>query len=472
MNLEKLLYRYRKLNFNDKTTRVKSLVSFFFVVGIMALAFFLVLDLESIDYRSFVITLSFLIVSITAFLIFRKIKNLNFGSWSVVLIFFLLEFFLFFELTDNGYGFFWYFVFPLLAVSILGKYKGVFLTILLFFSTVVIVRLHLFEIKISFTQYFLTRFALGYFAVALFALIFEIVAEKTREDYQSLIFQTKKYVEKIEKFNSQLKEAHNELMISQMDLQETSQNLDESIEYAKIVQLKLFPSKQLLFSTLKKYFVIFEPLSKVSGDFYYVNEKNKFKIFAVGDCTGHGIPGALLSVLSISLLHDIIQRKEANTPAKVLELLRMRIKSMFNFFSTKDLHGLDIAFCVIDTKTNKLSFAGANLPMLFIRNNELVKYECVKNPIGYFYKEKPFENRHIKLQNGDKIYLTSDGYYDQMGGEKRRKMTKRRFIETLKNISSKPFFEQKQILMKNFIDWKGEQSQIDDVTILGIEWTE
>ncbi|MBN2893945.1 MAG: SpoIIE family protein phosphatase [Bacteroidales bacterium] len=468
--LLKQIKNIKELNFNDYYVRTNALVTMFFTGAIFILSLFTIIELGTLKTNNYIFVGTFLLVTLVSFLLFKNTKNIRFGSWSIVLITFLFEYFLFFELTKNAYGFFWYFAFPLLAITVLGKWKGTILTFLLIISTIVIIRYQLFEVRVRFTPYFLTRFFTGYFFVWILSFIFEFVAEKTRTDYNNLIQENEKHIKKIEKFNVQLKEAHNELMISQMDLQEVNQNLDESIEYAKIIQSKLFPSNDLLQTTLKNYFLIFMPLSKVSGDFYYVNQLNEYMIFAVGDCTGHGIPGALLSVLSISLLHDIIHRDEVNSANKVLDALRERVKATFTFFSTKDLHGLDLALCAIDTKTNNLQYSGANIPLFLYRNNEVIQYDAVKNPVGYFYKEIPFVNNEITLQKGDKIYLSSDGFFDQIGGEKRRKLTKRRFVEILQEVAPKSFDEQKNVMLKYFFEWKGTHRQLDDVTILAFEW--
>lgn len=467
----KLVQKIRDLNFNDNYIRTKTLVSFYFVSFSIAVFLLLISAIVNEETKAIYIDSIQLASFIIGFIIYRITKNTILGSWIIVCLALIFEFFLLFELTKNAYGFFWYFAFPLISISVLGKYKGSLLSIFLILATVIIVRYQLFEVRVRFTPYFLTRFVTGYLVVLLLSFILEFVAQKTRRDYNNLINENRKYIQKIEKFNSQLKEAHNELMISQMDLQEANQNLDESIEYAKIIQSKLLPSKDVLTSTLKRYFLVFKPLSKVSGDFYYVNKVKKYLIFAVGDCTGHGIPGALLSVLSITLLHDIVNRDEINSSNKVLEILRERVKSTFTFFSTKDLHGLDLAFCAVHTETNIMQFSGANIPLFLIRNDELIQLKAVKNPIGYFYKEVPFKNETIELQEGDRIYLSSDGYFDQIGGEKRRKMTKRRFAETVEEVGKRGFDEQKNALLKKFYDWKGTHRQLDDVTILGFEWS-
>ncbi len=471
---EKLLLKYKNLNFNDNIVRTKALVVFFHIfVSLVVLS--LIIFEKDISFRNIdtLILIFFLFCSVFSLISLKFIKKYwIFGSYSIVSLAFLFEFFLFFELTKNAYGFFWYFAFPIFSISILGKNKGAVYALVLIILTTLIVRFNLFDVKVHFTRYFIVRFAIGYLLVFILSYIFEFFAQKTRNDYKFLFEKTEKYIEKIEKFNTQLKEAHNELLISQMKLQEANQNLDESIDYAKIIQSKLLPSDDMLEMTLNKYFLIFKPLSRVSGDFYYVNKLNDKLILSVGDCTGHGIPGALLSVLSVSLLHDVVNNTEISSPKNVLETMRLRIKLNFNFFSEKDMHGLDLAYCSIDLNTKELTYAGAFIPLFVLSENKVEMFDAVKNPIGYFYKENPFVQTKIKLKNNDKIYLSTDGFFDQIGTGKRRKLTKAKFGEIIQSIADLDLSEQSKFLLDYFDKWRGKQKQLDDITVLGFEWNE
>jgi len=244
----------------------------------------------------------------------------------------------------------------------------------------------------------------------------------------------------------------------------------ESINYAKRIQESLITSNKLTDKYLKDYFIVFKPLDLVSGDFYYVTKINKYLIFAVADCTGHGVPGAFITMLGITYLNTIINNKEVNTPADVLNILREDFKKLFDTFGTENQNGLDIALCVINTETDILQYAGAYNPLWIVRNNELLEYKATQNPIGAYLKERKFENNEIELKNNDVIYIASDGYQDQFD-ENGQKLTKKRFKNLLIKIHSLPLKEQKKELETFLKKWKGGYRQIDDITVMGIRWT-
>ena len=243
--------------------------------------------------------------------------------------------------------------------------------------------------------------------------------------------------------------------------------INDSINYSKAIQSQTLPDKQLLHKLFGQFLLLYKPQHIIGGDFYYANETEGFKIFAVADCTGHGIPGALISMLGFSLLHEIVTYKLVNNTAQALNLLRKQIKNIFTDYSG----GMDIAIGAIDTKTNKLMFSGANRPLLIIRNKQELLYKGTRNPIGYYPVEKDFENITIDLQKDDIIYLYSDGYPDQYfidENGKSSKLTDRRFRKILLQISDKTFDVQKKIL-EDLLKNKMIEKQIDDITILGIK---
>ncbi len=252
-------------------------------------------------------------------------------------------------------------------------------------------------------------------------------------------------------------------------LQSALNSINESLNYAKIIQESLLPDEK----TIKKYFtenfVLFLAKDVVSGDFYFFKKYNDYLIFAVADCTGHGIPGAFISMLGYSLLNQIIRYHRVETPGEALEMLREQTKNIFINFNG----GMDIALCAINIKTKELQYAGAYNPLYIIRNKELIEIKATQNPIGYYPVEKKFETRTIELEDNDAIYLFSDGYADQFGEDekgKKSKYTKKRFKNILVNISLREMEEQKQLLQNNFDLWRDGQEQIDDVTIIGLRW--
>lgn len=268
-----------------------------------------------------------------------------------------------------------------------------------------------------------------------------------------------------------IQKTNNEVLLQQLQLEETHKDITDSIDYAKTIQDALIPTKRIVSKILWKYFILFKPKNVVSGDFYYVSQKNKIIYISVADCTGHGIAGAFLSILGISFIQDIVKWQEVKTPAEILNTLRKRIKRIFIDSGSNSRNGMDMSFCMIDTDTNILQYSGAFNSIFIIRNNEITELKANRNPIGFYIKEKDFTNTEFQLESGDKIYLFSDGFTDQFGGENQRKFSKKRFKEVLLEINKFPMVEQKEKLTSTLYDWTGEhQSQIDDITVMGIEW--
>jgi serine phosphatase RsbU (regulator of sigma subunit) len=267
---------------------------------------------------------------------------------------------------------------------------------------------------------------------------------------------------KIEKVTSKLKEQNDKI-------EKVNKNMTASIEYAKYIQSALLPSDRNLKELIPEHFVFYRPKDVVSGDFYFVKKVKNFIVIAVGDCTGHGVAGALLSALSISILNDGTKRPETYTPDYTLELLRGKIKNTFKQFGSENHNGLDISLCTYDTKTKLMQYSGAFNPLVIIRNGELIEYSATRNPIGFYPVEKRFTNNEIQMQDGDLVYLFSDGYYDQIGGPKRKKLTKKKFKNMLLEIQDFKLNEQKRILEETFDNRKGDNNQVDDVTVLGLQ---
>ena len=246
-------------------------------------------------------------------------------------------------------------------------------------------------------------------------------------------------------------------------------HITDNINYAKTIQQALLTSDDMMNSYLSDYFVMFMPKDQVSGDFYYVNKFNNHIVFAAADSTGHGVSGGFLTMLGITHLHDIVSRKETDTPSRALNILRRKIKSVFKTFGSENKNGFDIALCAFDTETKKLMYAGANNPLLIIRNNELIEYKATRNPIGFYYNEIDFVNHEIQLEKDDLLYIFSDGYADQFGGPKGKKFMYKKFKNLLLSISSLPMKEQKQELINTFNQWKGLEEQTDDIVILALK---
>jgi serine phosphatase RsbU (regulator of sigma subunit) len=250
------------------------------------------------------------------------------------------------------------------------------------------------------------------------------------------------------------------------------EEITSSIEYASRIQMAMLPMEDHFKKIFTDYFIFFRPRDIVSGDFYWVGENDKSIFFTVGDCTGHGVPGAFMSTMGISTLNEIIANYRDLQADKILNMLRM--KTMRSLHQTgkegEAADGMDIAFCVLDKNKETLQFSGAYNSLLIFQDGELNEYKADRMPIGIYYgEEASFTNFKIKIRKGDTVYLSSDGFIDQFGGPEGAKYKKANLKKLLSEINNRPMSEQCEILEAEFTKWKGTTSQIDDVTILGVK---
>ncbi len=248
-------------------------------------------------------------------------------------------------------------------------------------------------------------------------------------------------------------------------------DITDSLSYAKRIQESIMSPVNELDKYINN-FILFKPRDIVSGDFYWFSKKANKLILAVADCTGHGVPGAFMSMLGISFLNKIVNEKDIIKPKNILERLRYNVisslKQTGKTGETSD--GMDIAVVSIDFNFNILEFSGALIPLYIIRNNELIKITPNRMPIGIFIDEEhKFTNNEIKLQKNDIIYLSTDGYSDQFGGENDNRFKLKNFKKLLLDIHHEKLSEQKNILKQNFETWKGAGEQVDDVLIVGLK---
>jgi len=270
--------------------------------------------------------------------------------------------------------------------------------------------------------------------------------------------------ERVEERTVELKGANAQLSVAFKDIK-------DSINYARRIQQAILPLENDIRKELPEHFIYFKPRDVVSGDFYWFNKKNDKVFIAACDCTGHGVPGAFMSIIGNSLLNEIAHEAEVTEPAQILNMLRDKIilalKQRSGEQESKD--GMDMMLCCIDRKNKKLSFSGANNPLYVIRKGELKEFKGNKQPIGVYGDElKPFTNQELDLQAGDLIYLFSDGYPDQFGGPRGKKFLYTRFKELLLSVSSRNMQQQYTDLDRAFWDWKKENEQVDDVLVIGI----
>jgi serine phosphatase RsbU (regulator of sigma subunit) len=248
-------------------------------------------------------------------------------------------------------------------------------------------------------------------------------------------------------------------------------HIEDSIMYAKRIQTALIPSLEL-FSDKLEHFVLYKPLAIVSGDFYWVSTQSNPQVIISADCTGHGVPGAFMSMLGVTMLNEIVNGKHILMPDQIIENLRQGIIKSLKQVAAEDSikDGMDIAVCVVDFDKNILWFTGANNPLYLVRNGELMHYRGDKMPVAIHYKMEPFTLHKIDLKKGDAFYIFSDGYADQFGGPKQKKFMSMQLRESLVAMAGMPMLKQGERLNEIFEEWRGDGPQIDDVTMIGVRF--
>lgn len=248
-------------------------------------------------------------------------------------------------------------------------------------------------------------------------------------------------------------------------------HIEDSIMYAKRIQTALIPSLEL-FSDKLEHFVLYKPLAIVSGDFYWVSNSGSKQIIISADCTGHGVPGAFMSMLGVTLLNEIVNEKHVIMPDQIIENLRQGVIRSLNQVAEEDSikDGMDIAICVVDFDENLLWFAGANSPLYLVRGSELIHYRADKMPASIHYRMLPFTLHKVELQKGDAFYIFSDGYADQFGGPSEKKFMSGKLKETLVEMAGLPMLKQGERLNEIFEEWRGNAPQVDDVTLIGVRY--
>jgi serine phosphatase RsbU (regulator of sigma subunit) len=258
------------------------------------------------------------------------------------------------------------------------------------------------------------------------------------------------------------------------ELEVKNKNVTDSINYAQRIQSSILPSKKLIFEKFEQAFVYYKPRDIVSGDFYWFTETEENYVIAAVDCTGHGVPGAFMSLVGSTLLNEIVNTKKISSPSAILTRLNKSIMNVLKQHSgSPSAHdGMDMAICTISKNKDKLVFSGALRPLYHFRNGELT--EVKGNPYfigGYFENmSKSFVNTEIALEPGDMIYMFSDGFADQFGQQNKKKFSSRRFKELLREVSVSDIPEQYSTIRNTFLSWKGQEDQVDDILIIGIRF--
>lgn len=285
------------------------------------------------------------------------------------------------------------------------------------------------------------------------------------------------------------KNARKKIAFQHLLLEEQNKSILDSIKYAKHIQEAILPPVELINSVLTEHFVIYKPKDIVSGDFYWVEEKNGKTYLAVVDCTGHGVPGAFMSIVGRNGLSEAMNNLVNPTSSQILDFLNNYVNNTLNqtIDNSAIRDGMDIALCIIDRKKNTIQYSGANNPLWIVRSGDVVpdtkenlsffgndkkgfEFKADKQPIGNFVGDvaHAFSYSEIKLFKGDMVYLFSDGYSDQFGGPNKKKFKRSQLKTLFHSIASHSIKRQKQIIENSFEEWKGELEQIDDVCVLGV----
>ncbi len=254
-------------------------------------------------------------------------------------------------------------------------------------------------------------------------------------------------------------------------IEEKNKDITDSIRYAKRLQQAILKPGEEIKHVFPESFVLFKPKDIVSGDFYWFDKFGDLTMVAAADCTGHGVPGAFMSIIGCNLLSQAVNEYALTKPAVILNSLNKGLSKILHQRgdeqSVKD--GMDIALCVLDTKKMTLEFSAAYNPLWLVREGQIIEYSGNKFPVGAFVGEQQqFTNHEIKLQKGDSLYIFSDGYADQFGGPRGKKFKYKPFQKLVLGLQGKPMSEQREVLNKTIMDWKGNLEQLDDILVIGV----
>jgi len=330
-----------------------------------------------------------------------------------------------------------------------------------------------YQVPPPFTQ---TRLFYGILVVLISGLFFVVVKlheKKLRRDKRLLEEAVKERTATIEEQKSEITTQRDALLEQKNTIEQKNKEITGSIEYARRIQTALMPKEEQFSHAFSDHFILFKPRSIVSGDFYWIHTNENLIYVTAADCTGHGVPGAFMSMLGISSLNEIVSNHQGRpeNAAEILNRLRETVKNSLHQTGKRDLtkDGMDISFCVIDLENGKVDFAGAFNPLYVFRNGVFEKFSGDRMPVGIYHTEKSsFTNHRLEIKAGDTLYLFSDGFVDQLGGPRHKKFKPINFIRLLKDIHHLTMAEQKNILEEQFEQWKGRNFQVDDVIVLGI----
>ena len=298
---------------------------------------------------------------------------------------------------------------------------------------------------------------------------FVLEQKKLEKDKEEIVLKNKKLWE----MSILIQKEKNHIQLLKNDIETKHRSITDSIKYAKRIQDAILPKEDILKNSLSDYFLFWLPKETVSGDFYWMKRQGDILIFTVADCTGHGVPGAFMSMMGVTFLNDVCADiTEETSSAEILETMRNLVITTLKQDNSSPLEpkdGMDMALCILNLKTKKIKFSGANNPMYLVRNGELFEHKAVKNPIGLYPRIKEFETEEIQAQEGDYIYMFSDGFADQFNGQTGKKVTYGRLKNLLTEINKETSVSrlQQQKLLDFITSWRGSFVQMDDILIGG-----
>lgn len=343
-------------------------------------------------------------------------------------------------------------VFILIAVLHLVLFKNQNWSFIVFFCIIIVLGLSSYWVEthstmLDYLSYDLKRFSFYLNIVSTMVLVFAVVLyfKNTAFEFETTITeQNKKITQK-------------------------NKDITDSINYAKRLQEAILPSARLVKEYLPDSFILYKPKDIVAGDFYWMEQVEDTIIFAAADCTGHGVPGAIVSVVCNNALNRSLREFELSIPGQLLDKTCELVIGQFEKSDAEVKDGMDISLCALNKKTNLLNWAGANNPLWIIRNKELIEIKADKQPIGKYTETKPFTTHTIQLQKDDSIYIFTDGYADQFGGELGKKFKTPALKKILLSVQDKAMAEQREIINRTFENWKGKGEQVDDVCVVGVK---
>lgn len=299
-----------------------------------------------------------------------------------------------------------------------------------------------------------------------------------KQEIQNQLFEqlqenNKLQIEQNIELEKKVKERTLEIQKQSQIILEKNKDITDSINYAKRIQDAMLSKAEAKYLNENNFFIFYKPRDIVSGDFYWYTQIDQTLIIAAVDCTGHGVPGALMSMIGSTLLNSIVNDLKVTQPSSILKMLdesiQIALKQKVDLISNKD--GMDAAICKIDLHTKKLHFAGAQRPLYFKNQNEIVMFKGSPNSVGGYLDEqtKNFEDLVLDFQQGDIFYICSDGYADQFGGANSKKYMTKNFKVLLSQISSNQMQAQKTKIETEFMEWKGTNQQVDDILVIGMK---